>query len=81
MTSVAEHAPEVRARGLTPVWACSAVAFLLVSLVVGVLAGPVDLGVGARPRVRRPPVSTSPASRRRSRRPRRRSCGRSACRA
>jgi len=46
MTSVAERAPEVRARGLTPVWACSAVAFLLVSLAIGVLAGPVDLGVG-----------------------------------
>ncbi len=39
--------PDVRARGLSPLWACSAVAFLLVSLVVGVLAGPVDLGVGA----------------------------------
>ena len=47
MTSVAEHAADVRARGLTPVWACSAVGFLLLSLVVGVLAGPVDLGVGA----------------------------------
>jgi iron complex transport system permease protein len=35
----------VRARGLTPLWACGAVAFLLVSLVVGVLVGPVDLGV------------------------------------
>jgi cobalamin transport system permease protein len=47
VTSVAEHARDVRARGLTPLWACSAVAFLLVSLVVGVVAGPVDLGVGA----------------------------------
>jgi iron complex transport system permease protein len=36
---------EVRARGLAPLWACAAVAFLLVSLVVGVLAGPIDLGV------------------------------------
>jgi iron complex transport system permease protein len=43
----AEHAPDVRARGLRTLWACSAVAFLLVSSVVGVLAGPVDLGVGA----------------------------------
>jgi iron complex transport system permease protein len=43
----AEHAPDVRARGLRPLWAWSAVAFLLVSFVVGVLAGPVDLGVGA----------------------------------
>ena len=47
MTAAAEHATDVRARGLTPVWACSAVAFLLTSLVVGVLAGPIDLGVGA----------------------------------
>jgi iron complex transport system permease protein len=41
-----ESASEVRARGLTPLWACAAVAFLLVSVVVGVLEGPVDLGVG-----------------------------------
>ena len=41
----AERTAGVRARGLTPLWACSAVAFLLVSLVVGVLAGPIDLGV------------------------------------
>jgi len=64
MTSVAERAPEVRARGLTPVWACSAVAFLLVSLAIGVLAGPVDLGVGsvlesAGARLHVPGVSTS----------------------
>jgi iron complex transport system permease protein len=47
MTVAAEHATDVRARGITPVWACSAVAFLFVALVVGVLAGPIDLGVGA----------------------------------
>ena len=48
MTVAAEQsAPEVRARGLSPLWVCSAVAFLLVSLVVGVLTGPVDLGMGA----------------------------------
>ena len=46
MTVAAEQASAVRARGLTPVWACSAVAFLLVSLAIGVLAGPIDLGVG-----------------------------------
>ena len=46
MSIAAEHAHNVRARGLKPLWACFAVAFLLVSLVVGVLAGPVDLGVG-----------------------------------
>jgi len=46
MTVAAERAADVRARGLTPIWACSAVGFLLVSLAVGVLAGPVDLGVG-----------------------------------
>jgi iron complex transport system permease protein len=37
---------EVRARGLSPLWACAAVVFLLCSLVVGVLVGPVDLGLG-----------------------------------
>jgi iron complex transport system permease protein len=47
MSVAAEHAPDVRARGLTPVWACSAVAFLVCSLAIGVLAGPIDLGVGA----------------------------------
>jgi cobalamin transport system permease protein len=48
MSVAAEQpAPNVRARGLSPLWACSAVAFLLLSLVVGVLVGPVDLGVGA----------------------------------
>jgi iron complex transport system permease protein len=45
-TATAEPADAIRARGLTPLWACSAVAFLLVSLVIGVLAGPIDLGVG-----------------------------------
>ena len=47
MVAAAEQIPNVRARGVTPVWIGSAVAFLLVSLVVGVLAGPVHLGVGA----------------------------------
>ena len=47
MSAVAEHAPEIRARGLSIVWACSAAAFLLVALIVGVLTGPVDLGIGA----------------------------------
>jgi iron complex transport system permease protein len=47
MSVVAEQASEVRARGLSPLVACSAAAFLVLSLVVGVLAGPVDLGVGA----------------------------------
>ena len=47
MSAVAEHAADVRARGLTPVWACSAVAFLVLSLAIGILAGPVDLGVGS----------------------------------
>jgi iron complex transport system permease protein len=31
---------------MTPLWASAAVAFLVLSLVVGVLAGPIDLGVG-----------------------------------
>jgi iron complex transport system permease protein len=65
MATVAEHAaPDVRARGLSPVWACSAVAFLLVSLAIGVLAGPIHLGVGevlesAAARLHIPGFSTS----------------------
>jgi iron complex transport system permease protein len=43
--ATAERTTAVRARGLTPLWACAAVAFLLVSLAIGVLAGPIDLGV------------------------------------
>jgi iron complex transport system permease protein len=43
----AERRVEVRPRGLTPVWALSAIAFLLFSLAVGVLAGPIDLAPGA----------------------------------
>jgi iron complex transport system permease protein len=39
------QASAVRARGLTPAWAAAAVVFLLASLVLGVLAGPVDIGV------------------------------------
>ena len=46
MTVAAEQVPDVRARGVTPLWACSAVAFFLGALVLGVLAGPVQLGVG-----------------------------------
>ena len=36
----------VRPRGLAPRWACVAVAFLLVSLLLGVVSGPVDIGIG-----------------------------------
>jgi iron complex transport system permease protein len=46
MAAIAEHATDVRARGLSPLWACSAVAFLVASLIIGVLVGPVHLGVG-----------------------------------
>ena len=44
--TAAQESTEVRARGLAPLWFCTAVAFLLVSLVVGVLVGPIDLGFG-----------------------------------
>jgi iron complex transport system permease protein len=46
MTAVAEHARDVRPRGLSPLWTCSAVAFLLVAVAIGVLSGPIHLGVG-----------------------------------
>src|SRR5438034_5164215 len=35
-----------RPRGLTPLWAGAAVAFLVGALVIGVLVGPIDLGLG-----------------------------------
>jgi cobalamin transport system permease protein len=47
MTVTAAPGTGVRARGLTPLWAAGAVAFLLVSVVAGVVVGPIDLGVGA----------------------------------
>jgi iron complex transport system permease protein len=36
----------VRARGVSPAWAVAATGFLVASIVVGVLAGPLDIGVG-----------------------------------
>ena len=47
METAAAYGSSVRARGLRPLWAAAAVAFLLVSLAIGVLVGPVDLGVGS----------------------------------
>jgi iron complex transport system ATP-binding protein len=47
VTVAAERVTEVRARGVSPLWAAGAAAFLLCSLAIGVLAGPVDLGAGA----------------------------------
>jgi iron complex transport system permease protein len=46
MSIAATQAADVRARGVTPLWVCGAVAFLLAAFAVGVLAGPIDLGVG-----------------------------------
>jgi iron complex transport system permease protein len=46
MESVAAHTPIARPRGLAPVWACAAAGFLVVSLCVGLLVGPIDLGIG-----------------------------------
>jgi iron complex transport system permease protein len=43
----AERVPEVRPRGVSALWAGGAIAFLVCSLAIGVLAGPVDLGAGA----------------------------------
>lgn len=60
----AEGATEVRARGLSPLWAAGAGAFLLASLAVGVVVGPADLGIGgilesAAARLRVPGATTS----------------------
>src|SRR5918996_5697574 len=46
MEATAAQATEVRARGLGPVGACAAVVFLLVAVAVGVLVGPIGLGIG-----------------------------------
>jgi iron complex transport system permease protein len=35
----------VRARGVSPAWAAAATGFLIVSIVIGVLAGPLDIGI------------------------------------
>jgi iron complex transport system permease protein len=47
MSATAATGSDVRARGLTPLWAGAAVAFLVLSVVVGVVVGPVDLGIGS----------------------------------
>ncbi len=55
---------DIRPRGLAPVWAFAAVAFLVLSVIVGVLVGPIDLGTGdvlssVGERLRVPGVSSS----------------------
>ena len=47
MSVAVEHVAQVRPRGVSLLWAAGAVTFLLCSLAIGVLAGPVDLGAGA----------------------------------
>ncbi len=46
METAAARVAYVRPRGLTPLWAGAAVAFLVGALVIGVLVGPIDLGLG-----------------------------------
>ena len=46
MDAAASPATTVSPRGLTPLWSGVAVAFLLVAMTIGVLVGPIDLGVG-----------------------------------
>jgi iron complex transport system permease protein len=47
MSATAATGSEVRARGLTPLWAGASVAFLLLSVVVGVVVGPIELGISS----------------------------------
>jgi cobalamin transport system permease protein len=47
VTTVASSVRPARPRGLSPLWAGGAVAFLLVAVAIGVLVGPVDVGLGA----------------------------------
>src|SRR5688572_24285263 len=46
MEAAAASASAIRVRGVTLGWALAALAFLVVAFVVGVVAGPVDIGVG-----------------------------------
>ncbi len=46
MEAAAAPARAVRVRGVTPRWALVAVAFLLLALLIGIVAGPVHIGVG-----------------------------------
>src|SRR5215472_515060 len=46
MASAAPTVADVRARGLAPLWIGAAVAFLVVAVLIGVLVGPIDLGLG-----------------------------------
>ena len=46
METAAARTHLVRPSGLEPAWVCAAAAFLVVSLVVGLLVGPIDVGVG-----------------------------------
>jgi iron complex transport system permease protein len=47
VTVAAERVTQIRPRGVSPLWAVGSAAFLLCSIAIGVLAGPVDLGAGA----------------------------------
>ena len=47
MEAAAAPARAIRVRGVTPGWALAAVAFLLVAIAVGIVAGPVDIGIGS----------------------------------
>jgi iron complex transport system permease protein len=44
--AAAAPARAVRVRGVTPRWALAAVAFLVLALLIGIVAGPVHIGVG-----------------------------------
>jgi iron complex transport system permease protein len=46
METTAARIADVRARGLAPLWASIAALFLVGSFLLGVLVGPIDLGVG-----------------------------------
>ena len=46
MEAAAASARALRIRGVTPGWAFAALSFLAVAFAVGVVAGPVDIGVG-----------------------------------
>src|SRR5688500_2383701 len=46
MDAAAAPAATVAPRGVTPLTACAAAAFLVISVTIGVLVGPIELGIG-----------------------------------
>ena len=49
MDAAAARVATVTPRGLTPLWTVVAAAFVVLAVLVGVLVGPIELGIGPEP--------------------------------